>query len=262
MLNRHTLDAFVARLQGMAAAALGLLAIALAFVYLVPRQAEIATAMQARWGASAQTEAAAALEGIDVATIGAPASEAADEETATAPDGAASASLDPSPGEPVPGVLAAPAPETPLRLLARPVALDTGTILVGRGRVRLAGIASVPLAKKCGPDGPRGWYCGVEARTRFRAWLRSRSIACDVPQGFGQAAAIVEASCRLADKDIGEWLVSNGYAEAVPGGRYETMEAEARAKKLGVWATSRQPADAARDDDANGPGISTEALTP
>ncbi|KAB0676565.1 thermonuclease family protein [Aureimonas leprariae] len=241
------LEAARERLQGTAATVLGLVAIALVFVYLVPRQADIASAMNARWERMrTAAEAREAAEGRSpaeaaVETPAAPVDNPAPAETGGSPDVAQTAAVAPAapPAAPAPLPAATPPAGAEAELLARPVVLDTATILIRRGKVHLEGIEAAPLSRRCGEAGPRGWFCGVEARTRFRSWLRARSISCNVPKGFGDDAGEVEARCDLSGTDIGGWLVENGFAEAAPGSDYVQAEAKAKAAKLGIWAEHR-----------------------
>jgi endonuclease YncB( thermonuclease family) len=253
---RLNLGATLDRVQGTAAVALGLAAIVLLFVYLVPRQPDIAASMQARWArmqASAEVKSGRVRPAASGSVAEAPAGpDAAPAAAAPGPppeQGVETASGTPSEAPqpdapialapPVPASAAPPSDGAGAQLLARPVVLDTATILIRRGKVRLEGIEAASLSRKCGEDGPRGWLCGVEARTRFRSWLRARSISCNVPKGFGNDTQEVEARCDLGGTDIGKWLVENGFAEASPGGPYAEAQAKAKAAKLGIWAESR-----------------------
>ena len=40
------------------------------------------------------------------------------------------------------------------------------------------------------------------------------------------------------DRDVGEWLVSNGHAVAAYGDRYKQVETEARRERRGMWGSS------------------------
>ncbi|WP_152045084.1 thermonuclease family protein [Aureimonas psammosilenae] len=230
--NLEALGAFRERLQGTAATALALLVLALLFAFLVPMRGEIAEAMNAGRRETAARIAAAPAGETTVAPEAEPAPAAAPETPAPAP------SAEPIAPEPTLQASLDPAPEGALRLLARPVALDTGTILVGRGKVRLVGIEPISMSRRCeGVDG--AWFCGVEARTQFRAFLRARSISCAVPEGFGSRTEEIAATCSLAGEDLGRWLVSNGWATAAPDGPYAANETEAKTRKAGVWSERR-----------------------
>lgn len=124
--------------------------------------------------------------------------------------------------------------ETRHILLPRPIARNTGQLAIGRGTVILPGIVPFPLERTCG-EGAGAWPCGMRARTELRNYLRSRSIRCDVPEDFGERDEAVTSACTLRGEDIGDWIVRNGWAAAVPGGPYQEVEADARRERRGVW---------------------------
>ncbi|SMC76481.1 hypothetical protein SAMN06297251_107149 [Fulvimarina manganoxydans] len=134
--------------------------------------------------------------------------------------------------------LAAPAekPEDDVakRLLARPVALDAARIAIGQAVVELPGVEPLELAAQCS-SGSLTWPCGARSRTELRNFLRGRSIECEVPNRFGESRESITSACSVGDEDIGAWVVSRGWAQAVPGGPYEDLQASAKANGLGIW---------------------------
>jgi endonuclease YncB( thermonuclease family) len=64
-------------------------------------------------------------------------------------------------------------------------------------------------------------------------WLRGRALSCDVPAEPERRLITVE--CRLGAQDVGAWLVSNGWARASKGSRYEPAEAIARHSGMGIF---------------------------
>ena len=62
---------------------------------------------------------------------------------------------------------------------------------------------------------------------------RGRALICALPDE--KDAAIVTARCRLGTQDAGAWLVSNGWARAVPDGPYAKAEETAKAAKMGIF---------------------------
>jgi endonuclease YncB( thermonuclease family) len=222
------------------AAGLGLLAASFAFA--VPRRAEIASAMAPPMTLEVPTEMPD-MEPADEQTgttqedvvPGAPPPARPDAASNQAPAGAAQeASLAPSPARQD----GKAGTQEVMQVLTRPVAVDTSTFLVGRARVKLSGVEAPMVGKRCDLTGGGTWPCGAKARTALRAWLRARSIRCEVPADFAESTSRTESSCTLDNKDIGAWLVENGWAEAAPGSRYEEAEAKARAARLGLWGDS------------------------
>lgn len=127
-----------------------------------------------------------------------------------------------------------PAPR--LRLLPRPIAVDSATFQVGSGRLHLVGIEPLATSAVCG-EGGSAWPCGMQARTALRGWLRSRSILCSVPDGFGRRDETIAARCQLGDADIAQWLVENGWARARDTSRYTIVEDNSRKAGRGMWRT-------------------------
>lgn len=117
-------------------------------------------------------------------------------------------------------------------ILHRAVAPSAGVIEAMGYRVAIAGIDPVATDETCSADG-KDWDCGVYARTAFRAFLRGRSPTCTVPPEPDRE--LVAADCRIGKQDVGDWLVSNGWARAVAGGAYVDAQARAEEKKLGIF---------------------------
>jgi endonuclease YncB( thermonuclease family) len=118
-------------------------------------------------------------------------------------------------------------------LLYHPVASAAGEIEADGHEVRLAGIKVTPANRTCKDAGARAWPCGVVARTAFRAWLRGRAVACDVPSHPGG----ITTHCTLDGEDMALWLVRNGWAESADG-QYDDAEAKARREKKGMFGLS------------------------
>ena len=136
--------------------------------------------------------------------------------------------------------------DRPIRptLLPRPIALDTAHLKIGEGTIALPGIDPLPLDAECGSD-EEAWPCGMRARTAFRAFLRSRSILCDVPTHFVETEATVSSQCTIGGGDIGAWLIQNGWAKAVADGPYADRQSRAQKAGRGVWG--RAPSRPRRD---------------
>lgn len=132
-----------------------------------------------------------------------------------------SLALPPDPGKPEP------------RLLYRPVAVAAGRIEAQGHVIELPGIEITEADRKCRDPQGRNWSCGMIARTAFRNWLRGRAIECTVAEI--PAKTPVSIACRLGDQDVAEWLVRNGYAEAVEDGAYSGLGEEARKAGRGIF---------------------------
>ena len=119
--------------------------------------------------------------------------------------------------------------------LFQPVASAAGVIEAKDYSVTVSGIDIVKDDETCSDEG-KSWACGVRARTAFRAFLRGRTIVCSVPSQGGHDAA--STKCWVGNKDVGEWLVENGWARAAQGGPYVEAGDKARAARKGIFGAA------------------------
>src|SRR5690606_29928399 len=97
----------------------------------------------------------------------------------------------------------------------------------------LQGIEVLPVEQTCQNAAGESWPCGMQARTAFRQWLRSRAIMCRLPQNDSGAA--IATACKLGNDDAAEWLVTNGWAKATPDGAYADAGRKAEEARLGIF---------------------------
>lgn len=118
-------------------------------------------------------------------------------------------------------------------LIPRPNTVNAGTLTAGKRTMILVGLVPTDIERQCPDASGQQWPCGVVARTSLRLFLRNRSINCDLPgqQGDGE----INTTCRLGERDIGEWLVENGWAEATEGSAFEKAAQEAKAARRGLY---------------------------
>ncbi|TPK91737.1 thermonuclease family protein [Mesorhizobium sp. B2-4-12] len=133
--------------------------------------------------------------------------------------------------------LASP-PKTPMpqdwreMLLYGPQATSSaGFESMGR-KVTISGVQGVEIDRTC-LFGDISWPCGRRARAAFNRWLRGRALKCFVPPEIDRFP--IAAPCRLGQQDVGAWLVSNGWALALPDSIYGKAEATARAAEMGIF---------------------------
>ncbi len=117
-------------------------------------------------------------------------------------------------------------------VLHRPLVVAAGTFQSLGHVVTLAGLKPVLADEKCVSDGLE-WPCGVHARTAFRNWLRGRAPNCVVPPKPSQEVVVTD--CMLGKQNPAEWLVSFGWARALPDGPYVELERAARDQRRGVF---------------------------
>lgn len=139
-----------------------------------------------------------------------------------------------SPKPPEPPAPAAPVEaDAQMQLLQRPVAVAAGR-LESQGRtIELQGIEIVPAEESCQSPSGESWPCGMQARTAFRQWLRSRAVLCRLPQNDSGGAVATE--CKVGDEDAARWLVENGWARAAAGGSYEEDGRKAQDAHRGIF---------------------------
>lgn len=127
------------------------------------------------------------------------------------------------------------APEAPVERIHQPAFSAAGVLEKGGTSVRLVGIAATALDAQCG-SGPDAWPCGRMARAALQRFVRRRAVEC---RGSGKVHPGGDvAHCSVGGRDIGEWLVSQGWARA-EGPAYAAVEKIARDEKRGVWSPIR-----------------------
>ena len=81
--------------------------------------------------------------------------------------------------------------------------------------------------------------CGAKAANDLFDFIAKRPVEC-LPVSFDQYGRTV-ATCSVEGTDLGEWLVSNGFALDWPKyskGRYEMTQQKAKTAERGLWAGS------------------------
>lgn len=127
--------------------------------------------------------------------------------------------------------------------------VDGDTLDVGQTRVRLEGIDAPESAQTCTTSTGEIWDCGKSATAFLRSMTQQRDVACDRTGADKYHRTL--ATCFEDGINVNEAMVRAGLAWAFV--RYSTeyvaVEAEARARKVGVW---QGPAEAPWDFRHNG----------
>jgi endonuclease YncB( thermonuclease family) len=135
-----------------------------------------------------------------------------------------------------------PAAASPLQGRAEVVAGDI--LRVGGTTIRLAGIEAPESQQTCGPPNRRS-RCAVAARTALARLVEGRTVGCTT-SGIDTAGRPL-ATCKRGTLDINAELVRQGHVFAETGlfASYSGAEREARAAKVGVWASgeAERPAE-------------------
>jgi len=127
--------------------------------------------------------------------------------------------------------------------------VDGDTLDVGPTRVRLEGIDAPELAQTCRTAAGESWDCGKVSAAFLRSLVQHKDLACDRTGSDVYHRTL--ALCVEDGIDINEAMVRAGMAWAfVKYSRaYVDVEADARARKAGVW---QGPAEAPWDFRHNG----------
>ncbi|MFD9901008.1 thermonuclease family protein [Mesorhizobium sp. NPDC059025] len=119
---------------------------------------------------------------------------------------------------------------TPLYQAVAPAA---GRIEAKGYSVAVSGVDIMPEDETCTDEAGKSWPCGARARGAFRALIRQRAVNCVVPPEGGRD--LISAPCHIGKVDVGEWLVSNGWARPAAGGPYAEAGEKAKAEKRGIF---------------------------
>lgn len=111
-------------------------------------------------------------------------------------------------------------------------------VLIGKTRIRLAGIDAPGPDQLCLNTKGDRWTCGIAARDALALHTASKSWTCHV-QRVDKAGRSI-AKCEVDGEDVGQWMVKNGWALAAPqtSHAYDADEKAARSAKLGLWQGS------------------------
>ena len=120
-------------------------------------------------------------------------------------------------------------------ITGQPRVIDGDTLEVAGQRIRLHGIDAPESRQLCRRDG-EPWRCGKDATSALKAFLDSRPVSCE-ELGRDRYRRVV-AKCAVDGADIGEWMVSQGWAVAYYFYSYDYSRAEQRARsaRRGMWA--------------------------
>ncbi len=113
---------------------------------------------------------------------------------------------------------------------------DGDTIKIHGERIRLHGIDAPESRQLCTLDG-KPWMCGKDAANALADWIGRRPVTCEELDRDRYDRIV--ARCSVAGEDLGEWMVSHGWAVAYYQYSYEYERAEhyAKTRRLGIWAS-------------------------
>ncbi|MCP4074492.1 MAG: thermonuclease family protein [Hyphomicrobiales bacterium] len=106
-----------------------------------------------------------------------------------------------------------------------------GVLNSGDITLHVRGIKPLNLEAICQSENGESWPCGRFARTAMRQLILRRTINCEPAEELNNRLL---TKCRIGTRDIGKWLVAQGWAESVDGEYSEQMEA-AKQSHRGMW---------------------------
>jgi endonuclease YncB( thermonuclease family) len=139
------------------------------------------------------------------------------------------------------------ATDDPAVISGRATVIDGDTIEIGTQRIRLEGIDAPEASQTCGGRWYGTWSCGAKATAKLQSLIGTRRIDC---QSAGRDKyGRVLGWCALDGLDLNAEMVRTGFAWAFVrySTRYQALEADARAAKVGIWQGEAEPAWAFRE---------------
>ena len=117
--------------------------------------------------------------------------------------------------------------------------IDGGTIVIAGQTIQLQGIIVPAFADLCGSAEVK-WHCGQEAAFALADAIERSWVECDIRDAGTLQTRV--GVCRVGGpkgRDLGAWMVEQGWARAAAG--FASLEKAAKAAGRGLWrnATSR-----------------------
>lgn len=120
--------------------------------------------------------------------------------------------------------------------------IDGDTLEIEGRHVRLEGIDAPETGQTCGRRLIGSWNCGAAAAERLANLIAKRAVSCESRGNdkYGRMLGI----CYVEGRDINAELVREGLAWAFVkySQTYVRQEAEARARRVGIWQGEAEPA--------------------
>ena len=114
-------------------------------------------------------------------------------------------------------------------IAGQPRVIDGDTLEVAGQRIRLHGLDAPETKQLCRRHG-EPWRCGKDATSALKAFLGSRPVSCEELDRDRYRRVV--AKCAVDGVDIGEWMVSQGWAVAYYLYSYDYSRSEQRAAVL------------------------------
>ncbi len=114
--------------------------------------------------------------------------------------------------------------------------IDGDTIEIRSQRIRISGVDAPEAGQVCYSPSGRRWRCGQRAAHMLADHLGAGPVSCRT-EGQDRYWRWL-ARCTAHGRDLGEWLVRNGWAVPYFDRNHAYAEAQraARASRSGLWA--------------------------
>jgi endonuclease YncB( thermonuclease family) len=129
-------------------------------------------------------------------------------------------------------------------------AMATGgdIIRINGAVIRLSGIEAPEADQKCVGANKKKWACGEAASGALQRIIKGKTVRCEVSgaDSAGRPFGVCQTVNTGSSQDVAAALVKEGavFADAGLFASYTSLEAEAQAKKLGLWkGEADRPAD-------------------
>lgn len=123
-------------------------------------------------------------------------------------------------------------------IIGRASIIDGDTIEILGQRIRLQGVDAPESWQDCLDAAGKAYRCGKVSADELEQFLaKSRPTRCEFVE-WDRYKRMVGECYRADGTSLGDWMVRNGYAldyRQYSKGAFAKAEAEARAKKIGVW---------------------------
>lgn len=121
------------------------------------------------------------------------------------------------------------------QVAGRASVIDGDTIQIRSQRIRISGVDAPESGQVCYTPSGRQWRCGQQAALKLADYLGAGPVSCRT-EGRDRYGRLL-ARCAAHGRDLGEWLVSNGWA--VPyydrNREYAVAQRTAKVNRLGIW---------------------------
>lgn len=121
------------------------------------------------------------------------------------------------------------------QIIGRASVIDGDTIEIHSKRIRLSGVDTPESGQLCYTNSGHPWRCGQLAAFMLADYIGTSQVSCQVEaqDKYGRYLS----RCMAHGRDVGEWLVSNGWAVRYydRAGTYRRAQGEASASGRGIW---------------------------